>query len=179
MVTYVRDVSDCSILHGLACTVADCDANAAVPSPLSRTVDTAIRCVSCSYKDKYPVPHRCPYCCGYYTTTLFLTYYQRQCHYRCCPYSPSLSWTKQCTQKPTILFNSSYKESFVRQRGDAHKSWAFRHTHRPQSSPFWGFPYRILNMNTKKELRWGLWVAILARRELMRSKGKRTNRCEP
>ena len=31
-------------------------------------------------------------------------------------------------------------------------------THRPQSSSFWGLPYRILNMNPKKELLWGLWV---------------------
>ena len=29
------------------------------------------------------------------------------------------------------------------------------HTHRPQSSSFWGLPYRILNMNPKKELPWG------------------------
>ena len=35
-------------------------------------------------------------------------------------------------------------------------------THRHQSSSFLGFPYRILNMNTQKELLWGLWVdAIL------------------
>ena len=32
------------------------------------------------------------------------------------------------------------------------------HTHRAQSSSFLGFPYRILNMNPKKELLWGLWV---------------------
>ena len=31
-------------------------------------------------------------------------------------------------------------------------------THRPQSSSFLGVPYRILNMNTTKELLWGLWV---------------------
>ena len=31
-------------------------------------------------------------------------------------------------------------------------------THRPQSSSFWGLLYRILNMNPKKELLWGLWV---------------------
>ena len=31
-------------------------------------------------------------------------------------------------------------------------------THRPQSSSFLGFPYRILYMNPKKELLWGLWV---------------------
>ena len=31
-------------------------------------------------------------------------------------------------------------------------------THRPQSSSFWGLPYRILNMNSQKELLWGLWV---------------------
>ena len=31
-------------------------------------------------------------------------------------------------------------------------------THRPQSSSFLGLPYRILNMNPKKELLWGLWV---------------------
>ena len=33
-------------------------------------------------------------------------------------------------------------------------------THRPQSSSFLGLPYRILNMNPKKELLWGLWVLI-------------------
>ena len=32
------------------------------------------------------------------------------------------------------------------------------HTHRPQSSSFLGLPYRIVNMNPKKELLWGLWV---------------------
>ena len=31
-------------------------------------------------------------------------------------------------------------------------------THRPQSSSFLGLPYRILTMNPKKELLWGLWV---------------------
>ena len=31
-------------------------------------------------------------------------------------------------------------------------------THRPHSSCFLGFPYRILNMNPKKELLWGPWV---------------------
>ena len=34
-------------------------------------------------------------------------------------------------------------------------------THRPQSSSFWGFPYRILHMNLKMELLWGLWVVIV------------------
>ena len=33
-------------------------------------------------------------------------------------------------------------------------------THRPQSSSFLGLPYRILNMNPKKELLWGLWVIM-------------------
>ena len=32
------------------------------------------------------------------------------------------------------------------------------HTHRPHSSSFLGFPYRILYMNPQKELLWGLWV---------------------
>ena len=31
-------------------------------------------------------------------------------------------------------------------------------THRPHSSSFLGLPYRILHMNPKKELLWGLWV---------------------
>ena len=31
-------------------------------------------------------------------------------------------------------------------------------TQRPQSSSFLGLPYRILYMNPKKELLWGLWV---------------------
>ena len=31
-------------------------------------------------------------------------------------------------------------------------------THRPQSSSFLALLYRILNMNPKKELLWGLWV---------------------
>ena len=29
----------------------------------------------------------------------------------------------------------------------------------PHSSSFVGLPYRILNMNPKKELLWGLWVS--------------------
>ena len=33
-----------------------------------------------------------------------------------------------------------------------------QYTHRPQSSSFLGLPYRILNMNPKKELFWSLWV---------------------
>ena len=32
-------------------------------------------------------------------------------------------------------------------------------THRPRSSSFF-LPYRILHMNPKKELLWGLWVGI-------------------
>ena len=31
-------------------------------------------------------------------------------------------------------------------------------TDRPQSCSFLGLPYRILFMNPKKELLWGLWV---------------------
>ena len=31
-------------------------------------------------------------------------------------------------------------------------------THRPQSRSFLGLPYRVLNMNPKKELLRGLWV---------------------
>ena len=34
------------------------------------------------------------------------------------------------------------------------------HTHRPLSSSFWGLPYRILNINHKKELLRGLWVDL-------------------
>ena len=34
-------------------------------------------------------------------------------------------------------------------------------THRPPSSPFLGLPYRILNINHKKELLRGLWVETL------------------
>ena len=34
------------------------------------------------------------------------------------------------------------------------------YTHRPQSSSFWGLPYRILNIKPKKELLWGLWVVV-------------------
>ena len=42
-------------------------------------------------------------------------------------------------------------------------------THRPQSSSFLGLPYRILNMNPKKELLWGLWVVTrLMHREAIR-----------
>ena len=33
-------------------------------------------------------------------------------------------------------------------------------THRPLSSSFWGLPYRILNIDHKKELLRGLWVTI-------------------
>ena len=34
-------------------------------------------------------------------------------------------------------------------------------THRPHGSSFLGFPYRILYMNPKKELLWGLWVVCM------------------
>ena len=33
-------------------------------------------------------------------------------------------------------------------------------THTTLSSSFWGLPYRILNINQKKELLRGLWVVI-------------------
>ena len=33
-------------------------------------------------------------------------------------------------------------------------------THRPRSSSFLGLPYRILNLNHKKELLRGLWVEL-------------------
>ena len=32
--------------------------------------------------------------------------------------------------------------------------------HRPLSSSYWGLPYRILNINHRKELLRGLWVAL-------------------
>ena len=35
-----------------------------------------------------------------------------------------------------------------------------RFTHRPLSSSFLGLPYRILNINHKKELFGGLWVGF-------------------
>ena len=38
----------------------------------------------------------------------------------------------------------------------------YRCTHRPLSSSFWGLPYRILNINHKKELLRGLWVTASA-----------------
>ena len=31
-------------------------------------------------------------------------------------------------------------------------------THMLLSSSFWGFPYRIRNINKKRELAWSLWV---------------------
>ena len=34
-------------------------------------------------------------------------------------------------------------------------------THRPLSSPFLGLPYRILNINYKKELLRSLWVGLV------------------
>ena len=37
------------------------------------------------------------------------------------------------------------------------RAWA-GYTHRPLSSSFLGLPYRILNINRKKELLRGLWV---------------------
>ena len=44
-------------------------------------------------------------------------------------------------------------------------------THRPLSSSFLGLPYRILNMNHKKELLRGLWVEklLLGRLDAARS----------
>ena len=35
------------------------------------------------------------------------------------------------------------------------------HTHRPLSSSFWGLPYRILNINHRKELLRGLWASTV------------------
>ena len=34
-------------------------------------------------------------------------------------------------------------------------------THRPLNFFFWGLAYRILNIDRKKELLWGLWVPLL------------------
>ena len=42
--------------------------------------------------------------------------------------------------------------------GSVWEGFVAKATHRPQSSSFWGLPYRILNMNPQKELLWGLWV---------------------
>ena len=39
-------------------------------------------------------------------------------------------------------------------------------THRPLSSSFLGLPYRILNINHKKELLRGLWVGFRVTRVL-------------
>ena len=39
---------------------------------------------------------------------------------------------------------------------------SYHTTQRPQNSSFLGLPYRILYMNPKKELLWGLWVEINA-----------------
>ena len=36
-------------------------------------------------------------------------------------------------------------------------------------APFWGLPYRILNMNTKKELLWSLRAGIIRRHPLPNS----------
>ena len=44
-------------------------------------------------------------------------------------------------------------------------------THRLQSSSFLGLPYRILNMNPKKELLWSLWVRPLCYMSLVESLG--------
>ena len=38
--------------------------------------------------------------------------------------------------------------------------WGVGFTHRLQSSSFLGLPYRILNINHKKELLWSLWVVL-------------------
>ena len=47
-------------------------------------------------------------------------------------------------------------------------------THRPQSSSFSGFIFRVLDGNPKKELLWGLWVEFrvqgAAHRESVRSR---------
>ena len=40
------------------------------------------------------------------------------------------------------------------------RPWKASITQRPQSSSFLGLPFGILNMNTPKELLWGLWVVM-------------------
>ena len=51
-------------------------------------------------------------------------------------------------------------------------------SHRPLSSSFLGLPYRILDMNHKKELLRGLWVSheLGIRSEVV--EGRRGSRCE-
>ena len=46
----------------------------------------------------------------------------------------------------------------LKQIKDAGKNSSSNSTHSPLGSSFWGLPYRILNINPKKELLRGLWV---------------------
>ena len=54
-----------------------------------------------------------------------------------------------CIVARSILRKSSLKSRL-------HDGLGF--THRPLSSSFWGLPYRVLNINHKKELLRGLWL---------------------
>ena len=48
--------------------------------------------------------------------------------------------------------------------------WELEHTHSPLSSSFLGLPYRILNINHKKELLRGLWVSISCKPTMARDR---------
>ena len=63
---------------------------------------------------------------------------------------PNLAVTKPQTLKSKVLHRKCL--------GYGSHSKIEEVAQRPQSSSFWGLPFRILNMNLQKELLWGLWV---------------------
>ena len=69
-------------------------------------------------------------------------------------------WTKDGTNLFTVRLLGDKSPSFDTSSSKSRRSVPTTHT--PQSSSFLGLPYRILNMNPKKELLWGLWVIDLS-----------------
>ena len=76
---------------------------------------------------------------------------------RCCVRLASYSREERGEAKRDAAFVS--KGAVLNPKPVSHSLDGFyRLTHRPHSSSFLGFIFRILYMNPEKELVWGLWV---------------------
>ena len=63
------------------------------------------------------------------------------------------------TVQASSRFSEGCTDELRRPGSSLAKSCPTVSTHRLQSSSFLGLPYRILNMDHKKELLWSLWVS--------------------
>ena len=82
-------------------------------------------------------------------------------HRPCCTVKvPGMTLVGHAASMPSTrqVHDRGAKQRFVRSAVFGMSGLAGTSTHRPLSSCFLGLPYRILNINHKKELLRGLWV---------------------